>query len=147
MKTTGFALHQVLNYRREMEKLRHQEFAAAKQELEQAEKQLQREMERTEKVLLEMNQKQQSGIDASELQLYSDFGRRQQATIKQQRQVVDVLDQEVEVRRETLLDAAKDKKVLEKFKDRQDLALSTELAAKERAFLDELSVQKSGKSV
>lgn len=146
MKTQGFTLHQVLNYRREMEKVRHQEFNAAKLELEQAEKHLQREMERSERARQELQHKQQHGIDASELQLYSDFGRRQQATITQQKQVVSYLDQEVEVRRESLIDAAKEKKVLEKFKDRQNLALSNELAAKERAFLDELSIQKAGQN-
>jgi len=144
VKTNGFELHQVLNYRREIEKLRHQEFAVAKHDLEQAETQLQREVERTERVLQELQNKQQIGIEASELQLYSDFGRRQQTTIKQQREAVDVLDQEVEVRRETLLDAAKDKKVLEKYKDKKELAQRMDLAAKERQFLDELAIQKTG---
>lgn len=146
MKAHGFELHQVLNYRREVEKLRHQEFAVAKHELDQAEKRLQREVERTETVLRELQEKQQAGIEASELQLYSNFGRRQQTTIKEQQQAVDVLDQKVEERRETLLDAAKDKKMLEKFKERQNLAHRQELAAKERTFLDELSVQKSGQT-
>jgi flagellar FliJ protein len=146
VKTHGFELHQVLNYRREMEKLRHQEFSAAKQELEQAESRLQREVERTERALQEMQDKQQLGMDASELQLYSNFGRRQQTAIKQQREVVDILDHEVEARRETLVDAAKDKKMLEKYKDKMDLAQRLELAAKERQFLDELAVQKSGQT-
>lgn len=146
MKAHGFELHQVLNYRREVEKLRHQEFAVAKHELDQAEKRLQREVERTETVLRELQEKQQVGIEASELQLYSNFGRRQLTTIKEQQQAVDVLDQKVEERRETLLDAAKDKKMLEKFKERQNLAHRQELAAKERTFLDELSVQKSGQT-
>ena len=146
MKTHGFELHQVLNYRRELEKIRHQEFAAAKQELDQAEKQLQREVERTSHVRQEMQQKQQEGMAGAELQLYSNFGQRQQRTIKEQQQVVNVLDQEVEERRETLLDAAKDKKMLEKFKKRQDLAHQLELSAKERSFLDELSVQKTGQT-
>jgi flagellar FliJ protein len=146
VKTQGFELHQVLNYRRELEKLRHQEFAEAKHELDLAEKQLQREVERTSQVLQEMQEKQQAGIEGAELQLYSNFGRRQQITIKEQQQAVSVLDQEVEERRETLLDAAKDKKMMEKFRDRQNLAHQLELAAKERSFLDELSVQKSGQA-
>jgi len=146
VKANGFELHQVLNYRREIEKLRHQEFAVAKHDLEQAETQLQREVERTERVLQELQNKQQVGIEAAELQLYSDFGRHQQTTIKQQRAAVDVLDHEVEFRRETLLDAAKDKKVLEKYKDKKELAHRLGLAAKERQFLDELAIQKTGQT-
>lgn len=127
-----------------MERQRHQEFTSVKQELEQAEQNLKRELERTEKVFNELQGRQEQGIDSSELLLYSSFGQRQRDAIKDQRQAVDVLDQEVETRRDKLLDAAKEKKVLEKFKERQQLAFKLDLAMKERKFVDELATQKTG---
>lgn len=127
-----------------MERQRHREFLEARQALSSAESRLAREQERSDRILRELMEKQGEGIDASELQLYSSFHQRQKRTIEEQREVVQQLDQEVDSRRDLLLEASKEKKVLEKFRDRKMDLIHQEQALKERKFLDELSLRRGG---
>ena len=145
MAKHGFKLQQVLNYRKEIEKVRKIEFAAAKNEHELAAERLQREEEKARELARELIDRQSVGMLAQELQLYADFTRMQRDNIKRQRQDVDSLDRKVTEKREELLTAAKEKKVLETYKDKRLTALRQQLAEKERNFLDELAVQGSGR--
>lgn len=145
MQKRGFKLQQVLNYRREVEKIRSIELADAKRELDRAAERLKREEQHAEKVSEEFATKQVVGIDASEMLMYSNFINKKNRVIKEQRQEVDALDLNVVAKRETLLDAAKEKKVLEIFKDKKLEAHKKELSVKERDFIDEISVQKKGR--
>jgi flagellar protein FliJ len=145
MAKKGFGLQQVLNYRQEMEKARKIEFAAAKNELETAAGQLQQEEEKSRQLTAELTGKQAAGMLAYELQLYADFSRKQRDQIKRQRETVDHLDQKMTEKREELLSAAKEKKVLETYKDKQVKAHRLALAEKERLLLDEIAVQNSSR--
>jgi flagellar FliJ protein len=49
-------------------------------------------------------------------------------------------------RRDDLLDATRDKKVLESLKEKKAREFKLEMAQKERAFLDEISIQKKGRA-
>lgn len=139
----GFQLQQVLNYRKEIEKVRKVEFATAKREFESATEVLERHKAEADKARVEYNNKQASVVNAGELQMYADFFRRKTGDIQSQRVQVDSLDREMTERREELMDAAKDKKALELLKERQMAALRRERAEKERAFLEELAIQKA----
>lgn len=145
MEKKGFKLQQVLNFRKEVEKARSLELAEAKRELEKASERLLIEEQRAARIAEELAARQSEGIDSSELLLYSNFIRKKNGDIKQQRQEVDILDVKVAERREILLDAAKEKKVLESFKEKKVAADRKELSVKERDFLDEISVQKKGR--
>lgn len=140
-----FKLDQVLNLRQEVEKVRQIEFMAARGELELAEEHLRREEQKAEELAREIMVKQQDGILAVELQLYADFSRRKKNDIEKQRETVSTLDRRVAEKRETLLTASKDKKVLESFKEKRVTAHRQELAGKEREFMDEISIQNSGR--
>ena len=146
MAKDKFKLNQVLNLRQEVEKVRQIEFIAARGELERAEEHLRREEQEAEKLAREIIEKQQDGILAVELQLYANFSHRKKNDIEQQRVKVDTLDRKVAEKRETLLTASKDKKVLESFKEKRVTAHKQELAGKEREFMDEISIQNSGRS-
>lgn len=145
MQKKGFKLQQVLNFRKEVEKARSIELAEAKKELDHASEILKQEEQHAAKVAEELANKQSEGIDASELLMYSNFIHKKSRDIKQQRQQVDTLDLKVAERREILLDAAKEKKVLESFKEKRVAADRKELSIKERDFIDEISVQKKGR--
>ena len=145
MAKNGFGLQQVLNYRKEIEKVRKIEFVSAKHELETAAARLQRQEEQARQLSEELTDKQTSGMLAYELQLYADFSHRQRLEIRQQREDVDQLDRKVTTKREELLSAAKDKKVLETYKEKQVKAHQHTLAEKERLFLDEIAVQGAGR--
>lgn len=145
MQKRGFKLQQVLNYRKEVEKVKTLEFTAAKRELENAADRLKKEEERAEQIACELARKQANGLDAKELLLYANFIDRKQKQISSQREEVEHLDRQMAEKREILLSAAKDKKVLETFKERKTAADKKELSSRERNFLDEIAVQKKGR--
>lgn len=141
----GFELHQVLNYRTNLERLRKQEFAAARQDLDRASDALDRQ--RTEAAALARDFAERNGQLNSvvELQLYADFFTRKREEIRQQQERVTALDRVLENRRDELVQATKDKKVLEALKEKKTQQFRQELQRKERDFLDETAVQKKGR--
>jgi flagellar FliJ protein len=145
MQKTGFKLQQVLNYRKEVEKVKTVEFSDAKREFESAAERLQREEEHAARLAEELASRQVEGIDARDLQMYNNFFTKKNQDISSQREHVDSLDRRMTDKREKLLHAAKEKKVLESYKDRKVMADKKEMSAKERDFLDEIAIQKKGR--
>ncbi len=144
MRKNIFGLEQVLNFRKEVEKSRKLEFAEAKNEFDRAHDRLRRDEEKMDRLNMEFMDRQMDGICAFELQVYSDFFRKKEADIKVQRQTVTSLDIEVTAKRQTLLEAAIEKRVLEELKTKKISAHNQALASKERDFLDELALRKGG---
>lgn len=140
-----FELEQVLIYRREMEKLRKQEFAAAKYVLEQANQELKREEELVTLLTQEFSRCQQDLGCIEDIQQYSLFFNRKREEIIQQKDRIEQLDQIVHEKRSDLMEASKEKKVLESLKDKKLAEFKKEIANKERNFLDEISIQKKVK--
>ena len=144
MANKGFELDQVLNFHKEVEKMRKLDFTVAKQDFEGATEHLLREEDAMNHLAVEFNDKQREGIYAVEMQLYANFSRKKTDDILAQRQAVITLERTMAEKRETLLAAAKDKKVLEAFKEQKIRAFNHKQAEKERLFLDEISIQKRG---
>jgi len=140
-----FELEQVLLYRREMEKLRKQELAAAKLVLEQASQELKREEELVEQLTQEF-QRCQQGIECiDDMRMYSDFFARKREEVRQQKEQIERLGRIMNEKRSDLMEASKDKKVLESLKEKKTIEFRQEMATKERNFLDEISIQKKVK--
>lgn len=144
MKGDRFKLQQVLNYRSEMEKLRKQEFASAKQAFEHASDKLQQEERKVEALTQEFCNRQQELETIDELRMYADYFKRKRRDIEVHKQHVEQLGQEMSNRREHLLDATKDKKVLESLKEKKTKEFVQQMEQKEQAFQDEITVQKKG---
>lgn len=144
MTKKGFQLDQILNFRKEVEKMRKIDFAAAKHELDDANEQLARAENAMRHLSEELREKQLGGITAVDLQLYANYSRRKRDQIVEQRQEVVALERNVVEKREDLLNAAKDKKMLETFKERKLQALKRDAAARELHFIEEISIQKKG---
>jgi flagellar protein FliJ len=141
MRKKDFRLGQVLNYRKEMEKKRKQEFAEARQDLEDATDQLKREEDTVDRLNSEFMEKQQEGITADELQIYSSFFCRKSKDIKNQKTNVGLLDHEVNRRRESLLDASKGKKMLETLEKKSSISIRKEIADKENGLMEEIAIR------
>ena len=140
-----FELEQVLVYRREMEKLRKKEFELAKHGLEQANQELERE-ENLVGLLTQEFQRCQHDIGCiDDMRMYSDFFARKREEIKQQRFLIEVLDQVANEKRSDLMEASKEKKVLESLKEKKAADFRQNMATRERNFLDEISIQKKVK--
>lgn len=139
-----FRLEQVLKFRKEVEKMQQLELAQAKQQHETARDRLKSEKSALEELEQELAQRQLSGIEAKDLQLYGDFSRRKLQEIQQIRESLVGLEKMVQEKREALLTAAKEKKALEVFKEKKLRDLRLEQLNKERAFLDEIAIQSRG---
>jgi flagellar FliJ protein len=144
MQQKVFSLERVLRFRTETEKLRKLDYAAAKEEFEQAEMCLRREEEAMEKLNLEFMTKQIEGISALELQLYSDFFQKKSQDILCQREEVCTLDLAMVEKQEDLIAAATDKKIMEELKKKKIRAHEKVLADKEQGFLDEVALRNRG---
>jgi len=140
-----FEMQQVLNYRAELEKLRKQDFAAAKQDLEAASDLLEQEKSETELIAEEFGKRQLQIDSVFEMQLYADFFARKREELKAHQRRVEALDRVLEDRREDLLQATKEKKVMEQLKEKQKAAFRREIAHKEGLLLDEIATQKKGR--
>jgi flagellar FliJ protein len=141
----GFELHQVLNYRTDLERLRKQESAAARQDLDQASDKLEQQRSETAALARDFAERNGQLNSVVELQLYSDFFARKREEIKEQQARVTALDRILENRRDDLVQATKDKKVLEALKEKKTVAFRQEMLRKERDFMDESAVQKKGR--
>ncbi len=139
-----FEMQQVLNYRVELEKMRKQEFAAARQDLDAAAYQLEQEKNETAKLAEEFSGRQETIDSIFEMRLYADFFARKRDEIKEQQRRVESLDRVLEDRRDNLVQATKEKKVMEQLKQKQKEAFLKEQAHKESLLLDEIATQKKG---
>lgn len=140
-----FNLEQVLVYRREMEKLRKQEFAAAKLGLEQANQELEREEERVEILTQEFHRCQHDINCIDDMRMYSAFFARKREMISRQKVGIEQLDLTMNEKRSDLMEASRGKKVLESLKEEKAAEFRQEMATKERNFLDEIFIQKKVK--
>ncbi len=140
-----FELEQVLRYRLDVERLRKQEFATAKQGFDQAHEQLMQEEAQARNISQEFFQRQGELNSIEEIRRYSDFLARKREEIKQQKKRVDYLGHVLNERRSTLLDATKDKKALESLKEKKAQEYKLEMDKKEQNFMDEIAVQKNNK--
>lgn len=139
-----FEMQQVLGYRTEIEKISKLEFAAAKHCLDAACDLLEQEKSETNQLADEFCKRQQQIDSIFEMQLYADFFARKREEMKEQQRRVDALDQVLEDRRTELLQATKEKKVMERLKEKQEEAFRREIARKESLLLDEIATQKKG---
>ena len=142
MAGNTFELEQVLVYRSEMEKLRKQEFAAALQALERANQELKREEDLVGLLTKEFQRCQNEIGCVDDIRMYADFFTRKREEIKQQKERIEQLDQIVKEKRSNLMEASKDKKMLESLKGKKAEEFRQDMAIKERNFLDEISIQK-----
>jgi len=139
-----FELEQVLKYRLEMERARKQEFAAAKKELDQASDFLKQQEVEAQGAAEEFSQRQAEFSSVEEMRRYADYFERKREDIRRQKERVEQLGVVLDERREVLLDATKDKKVLESLKEKKAREFRIERDQKEQGFMDEIAVQKQG---
>lgn len=144
MAKDEFRLEQVLKYRKEAERVRQLELAAARLEQESAQDRLKNERSALDKLSREYSQRQLDGIDAAELQLFGNFTMRKKKEIRGIRESLVGLEKVVQEKRDLLVAAAKEKKALEVFKEKKMRDLQQERMGKERDFLDEIAVQNHG---
>ena len=141
----GFELSQVLNYRTDLERIKKEEFATARQDLDAAIERLELEQRELATLSQDFSGRQASISSIEELRMYTAFFARKKEEIKDRQEMVEMLDRVLEERRGELVIATQDKKVLETLKEKKELDFKRRQELKEREFMDEISVQKKGR--
>jgi flagellar FliJ protein len=135
----GFQLQTVLDYRETKESQAQQSLAEARR----MEHQLQQELERLHNDLRrlenEQEAKQAAGLECRELLLYQNGKECRRSRMRELEARIASARQEVERKRQDLLRASRDKKLLEKVKERQSERLCQHLLKQEQERMDEIA--------
>lgn len=138
-----FAMEKVLEWRGDLEKTSMEKFAHTQNELNQERLTLSN-LYREYEILKERSVKYNKPNEVRYYQLYkSDL----EENIKLQRQVVEEKTMELEEKRLDLVDAQKDRRIMEKLKERDYESYQEKVNLEEQKFLDEISVLKYKKVV
>ena len=90
----------------------------------------------------ELSRKETREVNLNESILYRDYLKGMRKKIKEQRDRVATIKIEMDAKQEELLAATKQRKVLEKIKEKHEKEFLDELQKKERAFADEVGIRR-----
>ncbi|WDN90044.1 flagellar FliJ protein [Desulfosarcina sp. BuS5] len=142
-----FTLEALLSHRKSIEESFHKELADSQRLLkEEMNKKMNFEQER-EKVMTELERKTSRGITAGDNFIYHNFIQRLAADIDKQDKRLLGVEREVESKRIVLLEAVKNRKALEKLKEKGLEAYARKLGKKEQRFINEVAVNNFFRSV
>lgn len=135
-----FAFHTVLTYRKRLEDNARQRLADAKKAVDAVEQKLREEQQALAALIAKKERLQEEGINIMDLILYEERINRAQANIRAIEK--NLLDKNEIMQREQqhLLSRAKDRRIMERLKERQDIAWQGYLDKKELAMLDEIAI-------
>jgi flagellar FliJ protein len=145
MKMFKFHLQPVLNHRQFIEDALQKAYVHLKTRLSRAQDLLSRWELKKHDLSEELKQKQRQGTNSSALLLYINYLNQLSADIKQQQIKIRHLEEQTGQKREELLDAMKNRKALEKLKEKKATEHKDLLNKKEQAFLDEIGVRRHGR--
>lgn len=141
-----FKLQSVLNYRQSLEDQAQQVLTESLQAQKRLENKFQQQANSFNKYDHELKLRQQEGMTVAEMDLYESqiyHCRRMMVELQQQ---LEQLDRQISEERNALQQAARDRQIMGKLKDKQDEEYRQELSRQERVMLDEISLRKKGES-
>lgn len=127
---------------RTREELQKRELAEAFRRLHESELMLEDMLAALEEQIADFSRSMEGRqVRVSELSNRSGYNESMAALIREQKERIEALAEQVRSHRERLLEISRDKKVLEKLKDRKYLEFKKKLRNMEQKFMDELSVR------
>ncbi|MBL0732503.1 MAG: flagellar export protein FliJ [Desulfosarcina sp.] len=142
-----FSLEALLSHRKSIEESLQKELADLQRLLqEEMNRKMDFEKER-EKVMTELERKRSTGITAGDHLIYHDFVQRLASNIDQQDQRLFEVGKKIENKRIVLLEAVKNRKALEKLKEKGLEAYARKIAQKEQFFINEVAVNNFARSI
>lgn len=136
-----FRLEKVLFHRRSLESSAQQELMAVVQNEQKLQQELTSAQERLRISEEEFEKQKQDGLTCQELILYQEYFQHQFSLMTELQKSWEGARSEVNVKREALVTASKNKKLLEKLKEKKREEFNRELLQKENNFLDETAIQ------
>lgn len=135
-----FKFESSLNYRKTIEEKKLVEYSAGNKRLD-SEKELLEGMLRDQAIILgQFKNMQEHPFDSSDVALYLAYIMLSKEKEARQREIVMKVSREVEMLREELLDAVKNRKIMDNLKERQLREFNENIAVYERKSADETAV-------
>ncbi len=142
MKQFEFKLQKVMETTKIREELKKRELAKALVVFAQNESLLEAMLDRLEEQIEEYNtRKLKPSMTASDLINFSHYTEKLLTDIQHQKKTIEDLAEKVRQHREKLIEVTKDKKILERLKERRYEEYRKKLRSMEQKFMDELSIR------
>ena len=135
-----FTLQPLLNHRQSIEETLQKELSAFKRLLADEKKKLTDYERARNRFLVELQQKQRESITVSENLLYFNFLVRLDSDLDGQRDIVLDVERKFDRKRDDLIKAMKDRKTLDKLKEKRLKAYNYKLMKNEQDFLNEAAI-------
>jgi len=136
-----FKLEAVLNYRKQIEDVRQQELARSKEAWERETLRLEDYFKRWKLFIEDWRTKQRDMVSVKKAELYHRYMLGLKLQIEQQAERVRQCLADMEVKRQVLLSAARDKKMIEKLEEYHLAAYRKDLDDQERKLNDEAATK------
>jgi len=147
MKEYRFNLEPVLNHRRLVEETLQKNLAILKKSLIDENERLITYEESRVQLLEELQQIQKEGTTTSDILLYLPFIEQVSKDIERQKKRVLELEKQVEQNLKDLLEATKNKKALQKLKEKAFKTYNQKLIKNEQDFLNEVAVSQFNRRI
>ena len=147
MKEYRFNLEPVLNHRRLVEETLQKDLAILKISLIDENERLITYEESRVQLLEELQQIQKEGTTTSDILLYLPFIEQVSKDIERQKKKVLELEKKVEQNLKDLLEATKNKKALQKLKEKAFKTYNQKLIKNEQEFLNEVAVSQFNRRI
>ena len=147
MKKYRFNLEPVLNHRRLIEETLQKDLAILRISLSDENEKLLTYEESRVKLLEELQQIQKEGTTTSDILLYLPFIEQVSKDIERQKKRVLELEKKVEQNLKDLLEAIKNKKALQKLKEKAFKTYNQKLIKNEQDFLNEVAVSQFNRRI
>ncbi len=136
-----FNLQVLLDYRKRVEEGIQIELSHVQRKLEEEKQLLISYREEKNFYEEELARREEREIDVEEGILYRDYLKGMRAKIKKQEEIVTRMRVELDKKREELLAVTKNRKILEKVKEKDWEKFARELARREGMFIDEVGIR------
>ena len=140
-----FKLQSVLDYRINIEEKILNDFSEKKRELEAEKLNLKCLIKERVDLIDEIRKMPGKKLYAEDIARHVDYVEKIREKEKQQKEIIERVKVELEVKREELLEAVKQRKVMEKLKERHTEEYESNMGALEQKNSDEMSVLKFGR--
>ncbi len=135
-----FSLTSVLKYRTQLEKIAQNSLLEAQRKRTQIIQQIQKKETLFKRLINDLEKRRSEGMEVTEMIRYEERIQVLSTELATLQDILAERDEEVRKERENTIQKSKERKVMEKLKDKQNAAWQQYLNKKEAAMLDEIAV-------
>lgn len=135
-----FRLHTVLRYRRTLENWAQERLIRSREEEERLSNELDREQGCLRELCTEFEDRKRQGMNVGEILVYQNHLRRVRNMIAQRESELQSAREDVARKKQELSQRSRERKLMEKLKEKQDSRYEQYLEDKEKQELDEFAV-------